>query len=281
MHGIRSGKKRKGGEGMAVGAWSSCRCVVAPGFAASAAARRSSGLRGSLRTRAVGGMGGGAGVAHPAMPPHLFVPSDREARYGKNVARYLLEMGGTQGATFNFCGGMMFGLVLSDALTQHLEQVADAGEGHAGQPRVYPASVRRMSQMPDGYARDAAADNVRVFHGREVRQVPDAAGGMGMAIHLSLAGQNDPEGWTPQEVDEYSGWLSDRQRRWRNADLLTAEGFDAFPTKFGPEAFTLHHRFYLHLDQAGGLWLSAEDGCEGVAQPSAPKTRSPLSLFGL
>ena len=174
----------------------------------------------------------------------------------------------------------MFGLVLSDVLRRHLEGVAAAGEHDAGQPRVYPASVRRMAQIPDGYAQDAAADNVRVFHGREVRQVA-GLGDMGMAIHLSLAGGDDPEGWTPQEISEYSGWLSDRQRRWRNADLLTAEGFDSFSAKFGAEAFTLHHRFYLHLDDKGGLWLAAEDGCEGVAQPSAPKSKSPFSLFGL
>jgi len=221
--------------------------------------------------------------AAPAMPAHLFVPSERDAFYGSNVARYLLDMAATPGATFNFCGGMMFGLVLSERLRDHLEGVAaasGAGGNTPQQPRVYPSSVRRMSQMPDGYAQDASADNVRVFHGREVRQVPGAAGGMGMAIHLSLAGGDDPEGWTPQEVDEYSGWLSDRQRRWRTGGDLAAEGFESFPAKFGPEAFTLHHRFYLHHDASGGLWLSAEDGCEGVAQP--PKTaKSPFSVFGL
>lgn len=62
---------------------------------------------------------------------------------------------------------------------------------------------------------------------------------------------------------KYSGWLSDQQRRWRNGSLLRSEGFDTFEARFGPEAFTLHHRFYLHRDGAGAVWLAAEDGCEG------------------
>ena len=74
---------------------------------------------------------------------------------------------------------------------------------------------------------DATADNVRVFHGREVRSVPWAPGGGGMAIHLSFAGEpgaDDPEGWTGEEVDEYAGWLSDRQRRWRDGLSSSRKG---------------------------------------------------------
>ena len=81
--------------------------------------------------------------------------------------------------------------------------------------------------------------------------MPWAPGGGGMAIHLSFAGEpgaDDPEGWTGEEVDEYAGWLSDRQRRWRDGSILVEEGFEAFRERFGPEAFTLHHRFYLHVD---------------------------------
>ena len=35
-----------------------------------------------------------------------------------------------------------------------------------------------VSGHADGYTKDASADNKLVFHGREVRKVPDAAGGM-------------------------------------------------------------------------------------------------------
>ena len=67
--------------------------------------------------------------------------------------------------------------------------------------------------------------------------------------------------------------MSDQQRRWRDGNLLTSEGFDTFAQKFGPDAFTLHHRFYLHLDGGGAVWLAAEDGCEGTPQPPAPPAR--------
>jgi len=201
------------------------------------------------------------------MPDHLHVPSARDAAFGGNVARYLLEMDAatTPSATFNFCGGMMFALSLSPALRRHLSEVADAGESDARQPVVHPAEARRMAHL-EHYARDASADDVRVFHGREVRDVP----GLGMLIHLSLADPKaaDPEGWSRGEREDYAGWLSDRQRRWRDGPSLAREGgFADFPVRFGPDAFCLHHRFYLHADARGGIWLAAEDGCEGVAQP--------------
>ena len=46
----------------------------------------------------------------------------------------------------------------------------------------------------------------------------------------------------------------------------------------GPDSFTLNHRCYWHLDQQNNLWLSAEDGCEGVLATS-PQRRQPF--FGL
>ena len=51
-------------------------------------------------------------------------------------------------------------------------------------------------------------------------------------------------------------------------ERLEQEGFEGFRSTFGREAFALHHRFYLHLDGANRIWLSAEDGCEGT--PAAP-----------
>ena len=89
---------------------------------------------------------------------------------------------------------------------------------------------------------------------------------MGFVLHLSYAGagaSDDPEGWTPQEVGGYDGWGHDSQRTWRNGERLEGEGARGFAAKFGPASLTLHHRFYLHLDQRNQLWLSAEDGCEG------------------
>ena len=211
-----------------------------------------------------------------SFPSHLHVPAERDARYGGNIAQYLLDLDDAPGATFNFCGGMMFGLSLSPKLRAHLIDVAASGESDPRQPIVYPQEVRRMSMRPDGHSLDATADNVRVFHGREVRRVPWAPGGGGMVIHLSFAGEpsaDDPEGWTREEVNEYAGWLSDRQRRWRDGSILLEEGFEAFRERFGPEAFTLHHRFYLHVDAADEFWLAAEDGCEGVAQEARPRAR--------
>ena len=128
------------------------------------------------------------------MPAQLYEPAARDAHYGvdgtgMNVAQYLLDLdnrAGTPDASFNFCGGMMFGLVLSDDLRKHLTDVAAAGPEDDRQPVVCGKDVRRMAHRP-GYAQDASADNATVFHGREVRKVPDAAGGMGFVIHLSLA----------------------------------------------------------------------------------------------
>ena len=130
---------------------------------------------------------------------------------------------------------------------------------------VQESNVGRMYMM-DGYVQSAYADNVSLFHGREVRRVSTFGEKSGMMIQLSLANEDDEEGWTKQEIEEYSGWLSDQQRRWRDGDALESEGVANFKDKYGPEAYTLHHRFYLHSDNVGGFWLSAEDGCEGVAQ---------------
>uniref|UniRef100_A0A7S0SGH7 Uncharacterized protein n=1 Tax=Mantoniella antarctica TaxID=81844 RepID=A0A7S0SGH7_9CHLO len=225
------------------------------------------------------------------MPAHLHDVVARDAHYGSggdapiNTAQYLLDL--DTGATLNFCGGMMFGLALSPMLRQHLHDVSKGGAGDSRQPVVYGTATRRMAMRP-GYTQDASADNATVFHGREVRKVPDAAGGMGFVIHLSFAGEStdgggaaaagsgpslDPQGWTRGELDEYSGWLSDQQRRWRDRTVLEGEGFESFGATFGPDAFTLHHRFYLHSDRGGAMWLAAEDGCEGTPAPPAPPAR--------
>ena len=225
------------------------------------------------------------------MYPALYDPAQRDAKYGGNIAQYLVDCHDTPGVTFNFCGGMMFGLVLSPALREHLGEVAAAGPDDPRQPKLYDASVARMSMKPDGYAKDASADDATVFHGREVRKVSAAPHGSTstMFIHLSLAsGDDDAEGWSAEEIEEYSGWMSDRGRRWRDGGVYAAEaGANWYRAKFGPEAFGLHHRFYLHLDGGDNFWLSAEDGCEGVAQSKqkpafdfgGPGARNPFSIF--
>ena len=124
-----------------------------------------------------------------------------------------------------------------------------------------------MAKIP-GYQNSAEADNFRIFHGREVRRVPHAAGGMGFVLQL-VHSEDDPEGWTTEEVAGYDGWGHDSQRTWRDGERLQNEGYRAFKSKFGNSAFTLNHRFYLHLDRKNQLWLSAEDGCEG--HPIGPR----------
>ena len=133
-----------------------------------------------------------------------------------------------------------------------------------------------MSQIP-GYSKTPDADNVNVFHGREIRQVDGAAGGMGMVLQLSHTDDDDPEGWTAKERAVYDGWGHDSSRVWRDGKRLEDEGVAGFRERYGPNSFTLNHRFYLHLDNTNQLWLSAEDGCEGrLVDPGEKK-----KLFGL
>lgn len=199
-----------------------------------------------------------------ATMPNLYDPVVREKDYSGNIAKYLVDLHDSR-ATFDFCGGMMFQLVLSEKLRTHLEAVA-AGDGK--QPVLFDASKPRMANIPE-YSKDASADNSIVFHGREVRNVANAAGGMGFALQLSHT-EDDPEGWTAKERAVYDGWGHDAGRVWN-----LARESDAFTQRFGAGAVTLQHRFYLHLDRANRMWLSAEDGCEGVVAPARAK------VFGL
>lgn len=197
-----------------------------------------------------------------SLPNSLVEPSQRDTEYGTNIAKYLIDLHENK-ATFDFCGGMMFQLVLSDKLKNHLENVAAKGVSNPSQPHIFDKSKRRMFDLPN-YSKNAEADNMQTFHGRELRQIPDAAGGMGFVLQLSLANDADPQGWTSAEIGEYDGWGHDVGRNWRKADIYEAEGFHGFNKRFGQKAFGLHHRFYLHLDSANRMWLSAEDGCEGT-----------------
>ena len=171
-----------------------------------------------------------------------------------NMAQKIVSLHDSK-ATFDFCGGMNFQLVLSEKLRKDLIQSGN-------QPVVYPASFNRMSKIPN-YSQSSDADDINVFYGREVRKVPNAAGGMGFVLQL-VSSKDDPEGWSAQEIQEYNGWGHDSGRKWRKAGDHASEGNELYQSKFGANAFGLHHRFYWHLDQQNGLWLSAEDGCEGV-----------------
>ncbi|KAL3796895.1 hypothetical protein HJC23_008848 [Cyclotella cryptica] len=144
------------------------------------------------------------------------------------------------------------------------------------QPILHPSSQSLMSRIPN-YQKSSYADNLSTFHGREIRRVPNANGGMGFVLQLSYSdpstysneGTNDgeavdPEGWSAEEIASYDGWRGDTFRKWRNAATYEAEGFADFSSRFGKEAYGLNHRFYLHLDNGGKMWLSAEDGCEGT-----------------
>jgi len=204
-----------------------------------------------------------------------------------NVAQYLVDLHDSK-ATFDFCGGMLFQLVLTDKLREHLVKVSSSSSPTKDaedykQPVVFDASYPRMHQIPAYPFNSAQADNVRVFHGREIRQAREAAGGMGMVLQLSLANGDDPEGWTPAEIRGYDGWKHDAGRVWRNGDQLEREGLVGFKNKFGEQAYTLNHRFYWHLDQSGAIWLAAEDGCEGTpVQAQGRSFFSPFSkLLGL
>jgi len=196
---------------------------------------------------------------------YLFAPEERDTHYGGNTAQYLVDLHNNK-STFNFCGGMMFQLVLSEKLKDHLEGLAS--DELDQQPVVFDASHPRMNQISD-YSQSSDADNIRIFHGREIRQVPDATGGMGFVLQLSHSDEDDPEGWTSEEVEGYDGWGHDSGRVWRQGDRLEKEGFSGFRSRFGPKAFALHHRCYLHYDNGNSMWLSAEDGCEGTPAPES------------
>lgn len=221
---------------------------------------------------------------------HLEDPTTRDSYYQMendssriNVAQYLLDLHAAK-ATFDFCGGMLFQLVLSDALKSHLEQVVATDESK--QPIIFDAKYNRMMKIPN-YQQTGNADNINIFHGRELRQIPTATGGMGMVLQLSLADSDkrDPEGWSIAEEQEYDGWGHDSGRKWRKANDYMNEGWKTFDTQFpnaSSQGFGLHHRFYLHMDNQNRMWLSAEDGCEGTPSLNGGTNKNTFSkLFGL
>ena len=194
-------------------------------------------------------------------------PTCRDRDYADNAAQYLVDLHEKR-SVFDFCGGMMFQLVLTDALVEKLKGP------DAPKVVIHDASMRRMAQVP-GYDKSNFADDATFFHGREVRKVPNAAGGMNFVLQLSAV--DDEDGWVEGEREGYDGWGHDSSRVWRDGKRLEDEGVAGFRERYGPNSFTLNHRFYLHLDNTNQLWLSAEDGCEGrLVDPGEKK-----KLFGL
>ena len=183
----------------------------------------------------------------------------------------------------------MFQLVLSDKLKSHLQSVAESSDDNNDlQPTIHPSSEPLMCRIPN-YKKSSYADNKTIFHGRELRKIPTANGGMGFVLQLSYAdpsadqttisdnnpagkgadaswtGQRvDPQGWSAEEIATYDGWRGDSFRQWRNAPVYQSEGYETFTQECGEEALGLNHRFFLHLDGQDRMWLSAEDGCEGT-----------------
>ena len=70
---------------------------------------------------------------------------------------------------------------------------------HCIRDSLNQASMRRMAQVP-GYDKSNYADDATFFHGREVRKVPNAAGGMNFVLQLSAV--DDKDGWVAGERQE-------------------------------------------------------------------------------
>lgn len=104
------------------------------------------GQRSVVGSKSAIAMSSTAATPNSEQKSHLYVPSDRDEYYQGNVAQYLLDLH-NEGATFNFCGGMMFQLMLSEKLQMHLKSVASdsSDEGKQKQPVIYPASQSLMA----------------------------------------------------------------------------------------------------------------------------------------
>lgn len=114
---------------------------------------------------------------------HLFNGAARDAHYNGNMAQYLVDLHDSK-ATFDFCGGMLFQFVLSVKLRQNLIATSkmDTKDCTVTQPVIYDAGVNRMAKMPN-YGKSASADDVTLFHGREIRKVRTQAAHTSILLH--------------------------------------------------------------------------------------------------
>ena len=134
-----------------------------------------------------------------------------------------------------------------------------------------------MSMRPDGHSLDATADNVRVFHGREVRSVPWPPGGGGWrSTSASLASRapDDPEGWTGERRwTSTPGGSQTGSAGGETGRSSSRKGSRRSASDSDPRRSPCTTGAHLHVDDADEFWLSAEDGCEGVAQKARPRER--------
>ena len=85
------------------------------------------------------------------MPSFLVDSTERNERYNGNWAQYMLDCESHPATTFNFCGGMKFGLSFTRKLREFLETRAkNFGETDDGNVVVQESNVSRM-YMLDGY----------------------------------------------------------------------------------------------------------------------------------
>jgi len=84
----------------------------------------------------------GCSMTASSLPLHD--PAIREAQYKGNTAQYLVDLHDSR-SVFDFCGGMMFQLILSDKLRSHLASVSEDG---GQQPAISDAATDRMMKMP-------------------------------------------------------------------------------------------------------------------------------------
>ena len=66
---------------------------------------------------------GGTPACAASAAVDLYDPAARDAHYKANIAQYLVDLHDAD-ATFDFCGGMMFQLILSPTLRNYLAGVA-------------------------------------------------------------------------------------------------------------------------------------------------------------
>ena len=116
------------------------------------------------------------------MPSFLVDSTERNERYNGNWAQFMLDCESHPATTFNFCGGMKFGLSFTRKLREFLETKArNFGETDDRNVAVQESNVSRMYMM-DGYEQSAFADNASIFHGREVRKVSTFGEKSGMTV---------------------------------------------------------------------------------------------------
>lgn len=254
----------------------------------------------SVLSHTLPGIFGRAGAVSP-LPP--------------NMAQYLLDLE-AQGVYLHYFGDrQIFLLALSPKLKQHLKSVAGSG---VHMPIAY--SVEKLARGASNWNEllpwstpSSGADAEHVFYGREIRQAPKTQ--YGNAIHLSLGPDEDPEGWTNEEMNEnFKFWQAvhedgksvgeaDGLRQFR--DNIASKIGGTFLERWGAAVTTKAHRFALQLytvqsqseahnpgghffemfpggspPTAQAVFLEAEDGCKGTPTPAGRAARTLLASQG-